>query len=83
MRNQLDGHLVRFVTKICYYETSMPISCCNIVALFGSYAIRVFPVGKILVDVGVWRYGVPILPGAKGMAGLYLWYFGSAVSAVL
>lgn len=69
--------------KVSCHETFRPISFCHIAALSGSDAIRVFPVGEVLGDAGVWRDGVPILSGAEGVAGLYLWYFGTAVPAVL
>ena len=52
-------------------------------AMFGTHAIWIFPVGEILFYTGVWSDGVPILPGEEGMAGLFLWNFGIALSAVL
>lgn len=65
------------------YEKGLSDYCGSDAALFGSDAIRVFPVGEVLINTGVWCDGVPLLSGAEGVAGLYVWYFGSAVPAVL
>ena len=46
------------------YEKVISDTCSFDVAVFGSNAIRVFPVGEILVDTGVWCDGIPILSGA-------------------
>ena len=64
-------------------ETGISIYCSDDAALFGTYAIRIFPVGEILIYTGVRSDGVPLLPGEEGMVVLYLWHFGIALSAVL
>jgi len=46
------------------YETGISHSRSDDAALSRSDAIRVFPVGKVLGDAGVWRNGVSLLSGA-------------------
>ena len=42
-------------------ETGLSHSCSHDVALPGSYAIRILPIGEVCGDGGVWHHGLSLL----------------------
>ena len=65
------------------YEKGISYNCSDDVALPGSNAIWLFPVGKILVYTVFGSNGIPLLQGAKGVVDIYMWHISIVVSAVL
>lgn len=65
------------------YEKGLSDYSSHDAALSGPNAIRIFSTGEIFIYTGVWCDGIPILSGAEGMAGLYLWNAGIALSTFL
>ena len=65
------------------YEKGISYNCSDDVALPGSNAIWLFPVGKILVYTVFWSNGIPLLQGTEGVDDIYMRNIGIIISAIL